>query len=52
MLFRSKFSDTPLNVTLEIFIDATARGVCDELCGPLDLIAAVELDESPVAQGD
>lgn len=25
MLFRSKFSDTPLNVTLEIFIDATAR---------------------------
>jgi hypothetical protein len=52
VLFRSKFSDTPLNVTLEILIDATARGVCAELCGPLDLIAAVELDESAVAQGD
>lgn len=33
-------------------VGSTARGVCAELCGPLDLIAAVELDESPVVQGD
>ena len=33
-------------------VDSTARGMCAELCGPVDLAAAVELDESPVAQGD
>ena len=33
-------------------VDSVARGVCAELCGPVDLAATVELDVSPVVQGD
>ena len=93
MLFRSKFSDTPLNATLAVptnlavligldraanscdrlvlfvrswetegsvfplvcavgTVDSSARGMCAVLSGPVDLAAAVELNESAVAQGD